>query len=357
MDRRRGRPRTATSICPSRRSPSLSRDLEGRLRRLQDVGDPHLLAGGLNGLEKESLRVTPDGAIAQTPHAEALGSALTHPSITTDYSEALLEFITPPLPDATDTLADLERIHSYVYHVLEDELLWVASMPCVVGGDASIPIAEYGTSNAGRMKHVYRRGLEYRYGRVMQAIAGIHYNYSLPLEFWPMYRAVAESNADLQAFRNEHYFGLTRNFQRYGWLVPYLFGASPALCRSFIGDREHNFEEVDGHTLYLPYATSLRMSDIGYKNKAQAALQISYNDIEAYVENLTRAITTPAPEYADAGVHVDGEWRQLNSNILQIENEYYSFVRPKSLAGPNERPTLALRRRGVDYIEDRKSVV
>jgi len=68
-----------------------------RLSALLGSGRQSLLQGGLVGLEKESMRVGPDGSIAQTPHPAALGSALTHPFITTDYSEALLEFITPPL--------------------------------------------------------------------------------------------------------------------------------------------------------------------------------------------------------------------------------------------------------------------
>ncbi len=329
------------------------RVLNKQLRKLQSIGDSRLLAGGMKGIEKESLRVTPTGNVAQTPHPRALGSALTHPHITTDYSEALLELITAPFPSLDDMLRSLEVLHTFVYSKIGDEILWATSMPCVVGGDASIPIAEYGSSNVGKMKHVYRRGLDYRYGRMMQAIAGIHFNYSLPLAFWPMYREVEQARSGLQEFRSEHYFRLIRNFQRHGWLIPYLFGASPALCRSFLGGREHRFEQFDRGTLYAPYATSLRMSDIGYKNKAQAELKICYNSIDTYIASLTHAITTPAPEYAAIGVCVDGEWRQLNDNILQIENEYYSFIRPKSVARSGERPTLALRRGGVEYVEIR----
>lgn len=29
-------------------------------------------------------------------------------------------------------------------------------------------------------------------------------------------------------------WGLIRNVYRFGWLIPYLFGASPALCGSFL---------------------------------------------------------------------------------------------------------------------------
>lgn len=308
---------------------------------------------GLEGIEKESLRVSEDGKIAKTPHPRALGSALTHPAITTDYSEALIELITPPLPTAQAALEALTDIHTFVYSKLDDELLWATSMPCAVEGDAAIPIANYGSSNIGMMKHIYRCGLGYRYGRVMQTIAGVHFNFSLPEPFWPAFRDQEKYTGSLQAFVAGHYFGLIRNFQRYGWLIPYLFGASPAICKSFLRNGRHDFEEFDDYTWYAPYATSLRMSDIGYKNKNQAHLNISYNSIEDYVAGLSRAISTPEPEYEIIGITADGEYRQLNSNVLQIENEYYSFIRPKNIAESGEKPTLALKRRGVKYIEVR----
>jgi glutamate--cysteine ligase len=226
-------------------------------------------------------------------------------------------------------------------------------MPCVIAGESSIPIAEYGTSNVGTMKHIYRRGLDYRYGRTMQAIAGVHFNYSLPESFWPMFMDSECSNLSGQEFVSDAYFCLIRNFQRLGWIIPYLFGASPAVCKSFFGKQSVDLAEFDSHTYYGPYATSLRMSDIGYKNNAQDSLNISYNDLENYVHGLTRAIETPFADYERIGVVVDGEYLQLNANILQIENEYYSFVRPKQVAQSGEKPTLALKRRGVQYVEIR----
>ncbi|MEX0430663.1 glutamate--cysteine ligase [Spiribacter insolitus] len=326
---------------------------ERRVRRLQEHGERGLLAGSRQGLEKESLRVTRDGQIAQTPHPAGLGSALCHPEITTDYSEALLEFVTPAYVHGSEALARLRDLHRYTYAQIGDELLWATSMPCILGGDRSIPIADYGRSNIGRMKHVYRHGLDWRYGRSMQAIAGIHFNYSFSEAFL---RAVQSREGDdrcFAAFRSDFYFRLIRNFQRYGWLLPYLMGASPAICKSFTGGRNLDFSEFSPNTFYAPYATSLRMSDIGYKNNAQAALEISYSDLDAYVESLRTAIGTPDPEYARIGTCVDGEWRQLNTNVLQIENEYYSFVRPKAIAHSGEPPTHALRRAGVEYIEIR----
>ena len=295
--------------------------------------------------------MTPTGDIAHTPHPRALGSALTHPDITTDYSEALLEFRTPPCVDVEETVGFLEDIHRYVYGCLEDEILWAASMPCRLRGDEDIPIARYGRSNVGKMKHIYRRGLGYRYGRAMQAIAGVHFNYSLPEAFWPAYQYQERESGPLRDFVDRSYFGLVRNIQRYGWLVLYLFGASPAVCRSFVGPRDTDFARLDPETFYAPFATSLRMSDIGYKNQNQRGLDISYNDLSEYVAGLCRAIETPYAPYREIGVKVDGEYRQLNDHILQIENEYYGFVRPKQVARSGERPTLALQRRGVQYVE------
>ena len=144
------------------------------------------MQGGLKGVEKESLRVSPDGRIEQSAHPRALGSALTHEHITTDYSEALIELVTPAFRESWELLQYLCDLHQFVYRHLGEQLLWATSMPCIIDGDASIPIARYGRSNIGRMKEVYRLGLGHRYGRMMQAISGVHYNYSFPAHFWPV---------------------------------------------------------------------------------------------------------------------------------------------------------------------------
>lgn len=330
-----------------------SSNSDALLQRVLASSAAQLLRGGLKGLEKESLRVTPEGRIVHTPHPRALGAALTHPHITTDYSEALIELVTPPLATSEATLEFLCDIHSFVYPQLGSEMLWATSMPCSLDRDAEIPIAYYGKSNVGMMKHVYRRGLGWRYGRTMQTISGVHFNYSFPTALWPVLQELLEHKGQLRAFTDNAYFGMLRNFQRLGWLVPYFFGASPAVCKSFFHGRDPGFAEFDRHTYYQPYATSLRMSDIGYKNKNQAHVGVHYNGIEDYVATLTHAISTPEPEYEAIGVKVDGDYRQLNANILQIENEFYSFVRPKQPIRPGERAALALKKRGVMYAEVR----
>ena len=332
----------------------MRKEAEKRLEALRRAGLAQLLGEGLIGLEKEGLRVSPDGGIAQTDHPAVLGSPLTHPYITTDYSEALTEFITPPTADRGEPLRFLRGLHSFACRRFDaDEILWATSMPCVLEGGKKIPIARYGDSNAGRMKTVYRRGLGHRYGRVMQVIAGVHFNYSLPLAFWPHYRELLGVERPLQDFVSDQYFGMLRNLQRFGWLIPYLFGASPAVCKSFLGGRPTNLESFDAHTYYAPYATSLRMGDIGYQNSKEqgTGLKACYDSLSAYVETLSRAIETPCPIYQAIGVKVNGRYEQLNANILQIENEYYSTVRPKQIPEGMEKPILALRDRGVRYIE------
>jgi glutamate--cysteine ligase len=327
-----------------------------RLDQLIANNQQFLICGGLKGIEKESLRISKDGLISRKRHPKALGSALTHPYITTDYSEALIELITPPFADVNETLSYLKSIHQYVYQHLDDEILLCTSMPCGIKGDESIPIAEYGTSNVGRMKHIYRHGLWHRYGRTMQAIAGIHFNFSVPEALWPVLHQQENRSISLEEFTASGYFGLIRNFQRLGWIILYLFGASPAICKSFFKSRPQlmsQFEEFDQGTLYHPYATSLRMSDIGYKSNNQANLRINYNSLPDYVSSLSQAIATSFPDYEKIGVVVDGEYLQLNSNVLQIENEFYSIIRPKQIAQSCEKPTLALKRRGVRYVEMR----
>jgi glutamate--cysteine ligase len=304
-------------------------------QRLASVA-PELLARLRRGIEKESLRVRPDGSLATTPHPAGLGSALTHPLVTTDFSESQVEMITGVHPSPEACVAELTEIHQAVYRAIGDELLWAASMPCRLPPDDAIPIGRYGTSNVGRAKSVYRTGLSHRYGRRMQTISGIHYNFS-----WP------------QPLSNDDYFGLIRNFRRESWLLLYLFGASPAVCSSFVAGRSHELERFHDDTLYLPFATSLRMGRLGYQSDAQSSLAVSYNGLDGYAASLHRAMTQPYPAYAAIGIRDGDDYRQLADTMLQIENEFYGTIRPKRRIRPGERPLHALRERGVEYVEVR----
>jgi glutamate--cysteine ligase len=312
-----------------------------------------VLRGITRGYERECLRMDASGHLAQTPHPLALGSKLTHPWITTDYAEALLEFITPPSQDPAFPLDFLRDIHRFTARQLRDETLWAGSMPCVLGDDSAIAIANYGSTNSARMKEVYREGLGLRYGRHMQTIAGAHYNWSLPEAFWVILKDCCAVPGSLQDFISARYFGLIRNFLRTSWLIPYLFGASPAICQSFLQGRRSDLQELVPGTLFRPYATSLRMSDLGYKNRAQDRLHVSFNSLAEYTRALETAIRTPDPFYEKLGVHEGGQWKQLNANLLQIENEFYADIRPKRVGKAGERPALALTKYGVEYVEVR----
>jgi glutamate--cysteine ligase len=308
----------------TRPNPSLAAISPDRLRSMR------------RGVEKESLRSQPDGKLALTPHPSALGSALTNAFITTDYCESQLELITGVHPSVEACENELTQIHQFVYRALGDERLWVGSMPCGLPPDENIPIGSYGSSNVGRAKSVYRMGLGHRYGRRMQTISGIHYNWSLP------------------GLSNAEYFALIRNFRRHAFVLLYLFGASPAVCPSFVEGREHELQRLSEHSLYLPHATSLRMGRLGYQSDAQAALAVSYNSLESFAGSLHGALTRPHPPYEHLGLrNLGGEYNQLATSLLQIENEFYGTIRPKRVIRPGERPLHALRERGVEYVEVR----
>jgi len=309
--------------------------LDSRVKALA----PARLKGMRRGIEKESLRAQPGGGLALTPHPAALGSALTHPCITTDFSESQIELVTGAHKDVARTLEELTQIHQFTYHSMQalgDEMLWVSSMPCNLPTDETIPIARFGSSNVGRAKSVYRMGLSHRYGRRMQTISGIHYNWSLP------------------EVTNEQYFGLIRNFRRQAFLLLYLFGASPAVCSSFVAGRQHELQPLNGSTMYMPHGTSLRMGRLGYQSDAQASLAVSYNSLEGYGASLQDALTRPYPAYEAVGIrNPGGDYNQLATTLLQIENEFYGTIRPKRVIFPGERPLHALRERGVEYVEVR----
>jgi len=315
---------------------------------------PEALKGIRRGLERETLRVTPEGELATTGHPESLGSALTHKWITTDFAEALLEFITPVDGDIDHMLTVMRDIHRHTARALGDERMWPLSMPCYIKEGQDIELAQYGTSNIGRFKTLYRSGLKNRYGALMQTISGVHYNFSLPLAFWQAKCQVEDAESGKEAI-SAGYFRLIRNYYRFGWVIPYLFGASPAICSSFLQGKPTKlpFEKTDCGMYYLPYATSLRLSDLGYTNKSQSNLGITFNDLHSYVAGLKRAIKTPSEEYAKLGLKKDGEYLQINTNILQIENELYAPIRPKRVTRDGESPSDALLRGGIEYIEVR----
>lgn len=340
--------------------------MQSYAQRLEILNTPKLyssLRGIKRGIEREALRVDATGGLSKKPHPEALGSSLTHPFITTDYSEALLEFITEPTTDFNAMFQQLKELHQVAYLALPDEYLWTASMPCRIPVDNEIPIAEYGYSNLGKLKRLYRDGLGYRYGRAMQTIAGIHYNFSLPIEFWEQYRKMQNTQesaetSSLAEFISEQYLGMIRNILRHGWLLTLLFGASPAVSSSFFNSERSipDFLELaifDKETFIAHDATSLRLSHLGYHNKSSMDTVISYNSLHAFLNTMHHVIHTPDPTYAQIGVKEKGQYKQLSDGVLQTEDEHYAMVRPKSKVNPGERQWVGLKKNGIEYLEIR----
>ena len=301
------------------------------------------------GFEKESLRVI-NSSISQHPHPELLGSALCNHYITTDFSEAQLELVTPPFNDKIKGLRFLEDIHHFVSCNIEDEILWPFSMPMAINTEEEIPIANYGPSNLGVFKKIYRNGLSHRYGRMMQAISGVHYNYSVPDSIW---QSSLFKNMDINSkrVRSAAYFNMLRNIYRINWLILYLFGASPIITRSFITKGSQSLKQLDNQTFYLPYATSLRMCNFGYCNISRNKLQVSMNSLQEYVSDLRKATNTPCNEFATINKINTKLQTQINENVLQIDDEYYAVARAKSKTISEQRTTSKLSQGGVDYIE------
>lgn len=322
------------------------------LNLLAEPAQTGLLEQYLAGLEREALRIDHAGNLVQTPHPVALGSALSHPEITTDFSEAQLELITPPFNRIEDLLVYHTQLHAFTAQTMpQNEWIWFQSMPVSVT-EAQIPIAKFGTSHQGRIKEIYRRGLANRYGKQMQVISGIHFNYSFSMDFWQFLYEQVRTRSSLSHFISENYLGLMRNYLRQCWLLAYLFGAAPLADPSFVA---RDMPEVirDEKALYGPMATSLRMSRLGYVNSNRCTYSINYNSLTEYLAGLYKAINTPCPSFLRFGTLNNGEYQQLNTHILQIENEHYALIRPKQPPLPGERPFGALRSRGIGYVEVR----
>lgn len=341
---------------------SKSLSYEWRINLIPDISHglswlkahPKALQGIRRGIEREVLRVIPNGTIALTRHPEHFGSSLTHKWITTDFAEAQLEFITPVNENIDNLLVSLRDIHRYVARHLGQERMWPFSMPSFIVAEKSIELAQFGSSNIGRMKTLYRQGLKNRYGSMMQTISGVHYNFSLPLLFWQLW-ADAEDEENGKEKISAGYFRLIRNYYRFGWVIPYLFGASPVIHSSCLKKSHSNlvFKNMKQDMFYLPYATSLRTSNLGYANQEQSDLEISLNDLRSYLIKLRQALVTPSDRFSKFRKKDGYSYLQLNNSILQTENELYAPIRPKAAANPNESPSSALFRTGVKYIEVR----
>ncbi|MBB5021787.1 glutamate--cysteine ligase [Desulfurispira natronophila] len=314
-----------------------------------------LLSAGFHGVEREALRVNADGSLNLEPHPQAIGDKFTHPAITTDFSESQLELITPPFPTIEGCYQYLAQLHHFVASNIGDQLLWPASMPCRLPSEEQIPIAFFGETPEAKTKEIYRRGLALRYGKAIQMVCGIHYNFSFDPKLWDMLHQHFGDEVPRQEFINDGYCALVRNFLRLRWLFVYLYGASPVVDRSYDIKALNQFHTLGPDTLGFPWATSLRMSQFGYSNEEQRNFRICFNRLESYIGDLRRAMEMPDPRYEALGLYRHAEQIQLNANVLQLENEYYAPVRFKQAPLAGETSLDALERAGVGYIEIRAS--
>ena len=283
------------------------------------------------GIEKESLRINQDGDISEKKHPRLLGSSFTNPSITTDFAEALVEIVTPVFTNVDDLYNHLLGLHVFINKSLDNELLWPFSIPPRIKSESKINIATYANNKAGNLKHVYRC------------------NFSLSEDSISL---LLQSKS--QQDKNSAYLGLIRNFKRLFWFVLTEFGESSIVDKSFVNNRKNDLDKLNETDLYKKNATSLRMSEIGYKSSAQENLNIHYNDLESFLEQIKEAIVKPYPEFAKFNKKgLDGLYDQISDGILQIENELYDCIRPKRAASGNIRPHDVLKSEGIKYVEVR----
>lgn len=316
---------------------------------------PKILEGIFRGIERETLRIKKNGNFSKTKHPYFLGSSLTNKWITTDFSENLLEFITPASNNIDDILSFLTDLHCFTASKINNERMWPFSIPYSYKKKTNIQIAQYGYSNLGKMKSVYRTGLKNRYGDLIHTISGVHYNFSLPILFWKNWKKENKIKDSID-YISKGYLHLIRNYYRFGWIIPYLFGASPAIPSFFLKNiqKKYQFKKNKENIFYLPWATSLRLSDIGYTNTKILDLNIMFNDFDEYIQSLQKALTTPSEKFIKLGLKdKDNNFQQLNTNILQSENELYTQIRPKRNTKNDESLIEALKNRGIEYIEIR----
>ncbi|HEY4513859.1 MAG TPA: glutamate--cysteine ligase [Candidatus Paceibacterota bacterium] len=312
----------------------------------------YLLREIKQGLEREAIRTDKNGVLARTSHPKVLGAPLTHPYITLDFAEAQIEFVTPPLTREAELRNFASKLYDWTSQNMGNELLWPYSMPPKLPPHRSIPLANFGKSADAKQKHIYREGLKQRYGGAVQTISGIHYNFSLSDNFWETEARIERFKADLSIFKDDRYFSLMRNVIRYVPLLTYLFGASPVADETFFRKKPSELQTLN-HSMYLgQYATSLRQSRFGYSNLSNQ-VSVSFNSLDEYLNDLYRAITTSSKLWSSIGVHKDGKQIQLNMNILQLENEFYSAIRPKQKHGMHagESALASLACSGVEYVE------
>lgn len=283
-----------------------------------------------------------------------LGLVLINDLIIIDYFEVLLEFIILVMFDIVDVLQCLDEIYCFVYIKLDGEFLWNVLMFCVLLLEDEILLVWYGSLYIGMLKYVYCCGLVLCYGCIMQCIVGIYYNFFLSEDLWE----VLWDGDDIVDFfllccdyQFECYIVLICNFCCYSWLLMYLFGVLLVVVINFLCGWLYQLEILFEDMFFLFYGISLCMSDLGYQNYVQVNIILYYNNLLVYICSLVYVVSELYLLYEVIGIKCDGEWVQININILQIENEFYLLICFKCVINSGECLVQVLLVCGVQYVE------
>ncbi|MDC3006457.1 glutamate--cysteine ligase [bacterium] len=291
------------------------------------------------GLEKENLRTDLEGKISGNKFPCNLGSHHFNKYITLDYSEPHFEIVTPPFEDNLELFKFLKDLHLYLEQQIEDDFLWNYSMPPKFK-KKYITLPPSGDINKSKLAYLYRLGLRNRYGDKMQSTAGIHFNISFS-------SSVIDS---LGGDKDEIYLCACRNFLRIFPQVLRVIGASPVAHKSFIKDRDINAEFLNRTDCYLPKATSLRVSKLGYYSEEQEQKFINFNSLKDYLEIIKYYINVPNKRFKEIEIELANP-KQINNGTIQMESELYNHIRPKGEFTTNERQYNQLKKGGIKYLE------
>lgn len=218
------------------------------------------------GIEREALRTVQDYKLALTDAPKNLGKRADHPYLITDFSESQPEIITPTASSIKETMNWLKALHDvYIRSMEEDEYLWPFSMPNILPEDEKVPIIRV----PEQFEIDYREHLAKHYGKKLQMISGIHFNFSFSDSFLKELYEHAETDQPLKLFKDDVYLKMARNFLRYHWLITYLYGAAPVADRSFYESTTHPKEAPD------QYMRSIRNSSYGYHNFTDVHVPLS----------------------------------------------------------------------------------
>ncbi len=271
---------------------------------------------GSFGIEKEGIRVDEHEHLSLTDHPASFGDRSYHPYIQTDFSEAQLEIVTPPMTSLTEAFKWMSALNDVTQRTIKDEeYIWPFSMPAVLPDTEQIPIIRVKDQN----EIAYREKLAVKYGKKKQLISGVHYNFAFSEDFISKLYEQQNEYASKQAVKDELHLKLARNFLRYQWLLTYLFGAAPFAHDSF-------FEEEKGEVILKDPIRSVRNSRFGYHNTND--IVVRYDEIDHYVDDIEAMV---------------------GKGILSEEREFYGAAR---LRGKTKKINQ-MKTSGIEYVEFR----